>query len=92
MSVSGGWGTAPVQAASFEPASAALAAFLSLFARAGCAVATEPAARHPERLFAVAVQDRPQRGGAERGRAQPGLDLFLGQNRTHEGSGDAKAR
>ncbi len=85
----GGWGGTPVRALE--------GAQTGDLPRAGC-LGSDDGVRAPSwRLFAgcvwavpvaSAARRRPS-GAAEAGRAQRGLDLFLGQNRTQKGDGDA---
>jgi len=95
---SGGWGAPPVLAIVFQARSAA---DLGLPGRFAAWVVPAVLVGLPRALLALPVarsgrwSPRAARAAGavrrEPGRAQRGLDLFLGQNRTNRGSGDATA-
>ena len=93
----GGWGAPPVQACGPKRQGGGNSALQGDFSRwavpegwSACCAPSSAFLTPGEAADASAAQRRPS-GAAAAGRAQRGLDLFLGQNRTNRGSGDAKA-
>ena len=93
----GGWGATPVQARCVERQGGVNPALQALFP---AWVVVHPLQPAPRALQAVApcvgdaaasAAQRRRGEAAAAGRAQRGLDLFLGQNRTQGGSGLAQA-